>query len=525
MCDRPSAGGLPLVLLVSLAVYAAMVWRFDFLCDDAYITFRYAANWADGHGFVYHPGIEQPVEGYSEFLWALLLGLGAKVGVAPELLSRIVSVLAGAGLVAGAARLLHGRFAGATVPALLAAVFLASAPPVAVWATGGMATMPAAALGFWLYARTHRQASEEPGEEGWLSKQALALGGIGAALALVRADGALLVALVLGPAILLGLLQRRPAAWRPAFVGASLAALAFGLHMAWRWSVYGDWVPNTARVKLGMTAAAVERGGDYVMSCLLSMPGLLTATLLLPVGAWLARARVGSAAAVGALVVPAGVIGYSITSGGDFMAFARFLLPALPFLALGLGAVLASLHRRSALLGAWLGLVVVGTTVTAAFDVHPVPLEVRQGFDVRHNQRLSGVKEARSELAQWRNMRDRAIEWARLGRALGEHAPPGSSVVYGAVGAIGYESGLFVFDQNGLVTREVAMREPHAQLRSPGHDKTVPPTFFLKDNPTYLTAGVAPEQAIGALRQRVGPIAVLGPTERAGEVVWVLPRR
>ena len=52
--------------------------------------------------------------------------------------------------------------------------------------------------------------------------------------------------------------------------------------MAWRYSVYGDWVPNTARVKLGLTGAAAERGLDYVVSSWLSMPGLG----LLTVGAY-----------------------------------------------------------------------------------------------------------------------------------------------------------------------------------------------------------------------------------------------
>lgn len=507
------------VVAAALAVYAALAWRLDFLCDDAFITFRYAANWAEGHGLVYHPGIAEPVEGYSEFLWAILLGLGMKVGVGPEVLSRLVSVAAGAGMVALSASLLARRFAGSMIPALGGALLVAAAPPVSAWATGGMATMPAAALGLWLFARLHA-----PAEESDWRRRALQLGAIGGALALVRADGALLVALVLGPAILTGLAQRRPALWRPALGGASLAALAFLIHLAWRWSYYGDWVPNTARVKLGMTPAALSRGVDYVLSVLLAMPGLFVALALAPVGLWLTRHRAGGAAAGGAAVVFLGVLAYSITSGGDFMCFGRFLLPAVPFIALGLGGLLAALATRSVPAAGLVALVCVGGTASATFDVHPVPLSVRQGVDVRHNQRLAGVTEARSELTQWRNMRDRAAEWSRLGRALGEHAPEDVSLVYAAVGAVGYYSGLFLFDMNGLVTREVALREPHEQLRSPGHDKTVPPAFFLKDEPTYLAAGVAPGAAIPALRQRLGPIAVLGPTELEGEVVWVLPR-
>ena len=41
--------------------------------DDAYISFRYARHLADGHGLVWNVG--ERVEGYTNFLWTLLLGL------------------------------------------------------------------------------------------------------------------------------------------------------------------------------------------------------------------------------------------------------------------------------------------------------------------------------------------------------------------------------------------------------------------------------------------------------------------
>jgi hypothetical protein len=42
------------------------------LIDDAYITFQYARNLADGYGFVFHPGGE-PTEGFTNLLWVVLL--------------------------------------------------------------------------------------------------------------------------------------------------------------------------------------------------------------------------------------------------------------------------------------------------------------------------------------------------------------------------------------------------------------------------------------------------------------------
>ena len=51
-----------------LAWLSHVAW---FLCDDAFISFRYARNLLEGHGLVFNPG--EYVEGYSNFLWTLEL--------------------------------------------------------------------------------------------------------------------------------------------------------------------------------------------------------------------------------------------------------------------------------------------------------------------------------------------------------------------------------------------------------------------------------------------------------------------
>lgn len=49
--------------------------------DDAWISFRYAANWNKGWGLVYNYG--ERVEGYTNFLWTILIGLLMRVGAEP----------------------------------------------------------------------------------------------------------------------------------------------------------------------------------------------------------------------------------------------------------------------------------------------------------------------------------------------------------------------------------------------------------------------------------------------------------
>ncbi|MDI6765311.1 MAG: hypothetical protein QME52_00540 [Bacteroidota bacterium] len=52
-----------------------------FVNDDAFITFRYAKNLVNGLGLVYN-AVER-VEGYTNFLWTLIIALGMKLGFDP----------------------------------------------------------------------------------------------------------------------------------------------------------------------------------------------------------------------------------------------------------------------------------------------------------------------------------------------------------------------------------------------------------------------------------------------------------
>ncbi|MDB4285448.1 hypothetical protein N9903_00905 [bacterium] len=129
-----------LVLIASLLLYSALAVRFyQHIVDDAYISFRYAQNFADGHGFVFNPG--ETVEGYTNFLWVLLLGLGLKLNLDPELASRLLGFAAGAGVLV-ASNLFGRRFGLSPATQWIAPLLLAVHPALTVWATGGARDSP-----------------------------------------------------------------------------------------------------------------------------------------------------------------------------------------------------------------------------------------------------------------------------------------------------------------------------------------------------------------------------------------------
>ena len=66
-----------------------------FTVDDAYISFRYARNLADGLGLVYNAG--ERIEGYTNFLWTVLLAGGIELGIDPHVTSKVLGGAAGLG--------------------------------------------------------------------------------------------------------------------------------------------------------------------------------------------------------------------------------------------------------------------------------------------------------------------------------------------------------------------------------------------------------------------------------------------
>jgi hypothetical protein len=166
--------------LAGLAILILLgVWNFRFVqVDDAYITYRYARNLANGQGFAYNP--PRPDFGTTTPLYTLLLTLVAILGINIPVASLFFS---GASLFAMAALFyLYGREQGSALSAYLPAMLVVILPG-SVLVLGMETTFYTALIYFALYWAVQRQHS---------------LAVILAALAtLTRYDGILVAAIVL----------------------------------------------------------------------------------------------------------------------------------------------------------------------------------------------------------------------------------------------------------------------------------------------------------------------------------------
>ena len=474
--------------------YAALVRRFWFVSDDAYISFRFSRNWGNGHGLRYNLGDHAPEEGFSNFLMVAIGAVVEKLGLAIELWLPLVAFLSGSLLLYFVFRLARVRF-GAELPvACLATAALGYAAQFAVWSTSGLETMTFALLFFATFERLILRPA---------GIDAVAAGVLAVLVALSRVEGVYWM-LALVPLTLLSRRARGQALARPLLVYGAILAVGYGSWFLWKYQYYGHAFATTVHSKVAFSGERLLRGAQYVAVQYLTSLSML---VLLP-GIFVAARRERRAYALPVALMPVACACFATLVSGDFMTFGRFLVPALPFNALLLTWVMQDLWaagRRARLAGVTLGVSCVVLGMLPGWNVHLVPRSVLETCHFRRR-----VSDFATEYEQWESMRWRAIRWAIRGRALASISEPGDSVVLSTIGATGFESDLFVFDQHGFVTPEVAMRErepgSEEKLRSPGHDQPVKVIAFLQQGyePTFAKPSLVFEDDRAKLVNRLG---------------------
>jgi hypothetical protein len=300
---------LPIILLGRSAVIGGeRRWWLD---DDAMISMRYARNLAQDSGLVWNAG--ERVEGYTNFLWTAamalvhLFPLDAAHTSLVILLTNLVLSVATIPYVARLVRLLGGTSLGVAA-ALTLLVFNKS---LMAWNTTGVET---ALLAFLVTLTIARVIAEARADHPRLLTYVLI-----AVMSLVRADALVLAGLVYG---LAGVLTPH----RTRVIRYTAIALMLPLaHEIFRLAYYGDWLPNTAYLKVANWDDRVTAGARYVVDFIWQYVVLI------------------SVAVVGALRLPdrtlrwlvgliAAVSVYVAFIGGDAFPYARFFVPILPLL-------------------------------------------------------------------------------------------------------------------------------------------------------------------------------------------------
>jgi len=430
-------------------LFARLVSRYAFLGDDCFIAFRYAKNLIGGHGLVFNPG--EYVEGYTDFLWVLLMAGFGRVGAPLELASVVVGIASGAFVIFLVAWI-GARAAGWRDPLIwIAPLALASNRTFCAWSTGGLETQFFTALllaGLVRFTVERERSARRP----WGSASLLALA------TLTRPEGVIFF----GAAALLFLVdvvrRRRPlsalAIWAAPYVAV------VGAHLAWRLLYYGYPLPNTFYAKVSgiwLSQSSLYIGlflRDHALVWLLPLVAFALAF----------RARfVGILFAVSVFLYTL----YVLAIGGDRFEF-RLMTPVLPLLFWLLQEGIARSVAR------WSPPerprpAVVLAAIAAAILV----------LGAAYRPNTIDYPPERHDVASIEDIRAYAARRAGEGRFLAGLVDDGyltgqELLATGGVGALPYYSGLPVVDVYGLNDAAIAHR-PIAERGRIAHEKTATP--------------------------------------------------
>ena len=203
--------------------------------DDAYISYRYARNFAEGHGIVYNHG--ERVEGYSNFLYVLLMSLSIAILGAENIyrFSCVINIFFAATTFFVFYRRIQKELGNSSA---VAAVFLFSCcPSIWIWAGAGTETVLVLLIQITIWMTVERLTDDQD------SNNLIPLSFLVALSVLARADGFIVPIIT----IFYFLFRRKI---REALYISSIVILIIFVYFSWRYSYYGDFLPNTYYVKV-----------------------------------------------------------------------------------------------------------------------------------------------------------------------------------------------------------------------------------------------------------------------------------
>jgi len=403
----------------------------DFRIDDTYISFSFSKNLAEGNGLVFSHGVK--VEGYSNFLWVVLVALGSYFyrGVDYYPVARVLALTALVIASVFTYRMVR-RFASRWA-AFFAVGLLLSSTDVFRALVSGLETVPymaALVYGWHTYLREPR---------GLRRYSLLAF----LPAALLRINGFIPMLVLIGFEVVSSLAERR-FSLRKLLIWAGPAVGLYAAYFLWRWGYYGLFFPSTYYAKQFVAINEPNRGFDQAFAFVRESGVLVILPLMfLPLVSGPKREGWALITAVAVQVA------YSIYVGGDWMPFNRFFLPIYPLAAVlaawGAQGLVNSARKTLLLLRVALGVALMGVlgfvgmygyagSVDTSGERHKLG-EVKHSLRHTHDN-LLGVKDLIRHLIR----------------------KPGDRVVTDYAGVFGFFTEAYVIDMWGLCTTEIALK-------------------------------------------------------------------
>ncbi len=437
-------------LLPALIIYAFLADHLNFTQDDAYISYRYVANFLNGDGLVFNIG--ERVEGITNFGWTIYLTLWGALGFDFIAISKLTGFLLGAGVVFLTLLIARDVFTEKNLWfAASATILVAANQSLAYWSPAGLETAAfafLAMLSLYLYLKRN-----------WLLIFSLVLA------VWVRPEGALLTGLL----IAIEAVERRGL---PRFtLQCAGVALVLSLpFVIFKLVYYGSILPNPFFAKTSFTVDQFSNGLEYA-GRFFQHYGFWGIGFALPVVFYKRMSIEARAVWMFAVLYTA----YIVLVGGDVLKVHRFFLPVIGpsaiLLLLSLWLVVRKLKKNSRFLILFIvTLALVGATYSLPRAFVDKYLRYERGFTEK--------------------MKVKA-------RQLRETDPENFSVAVSTIGIFGYELlGHEVIDMLGLTDSTIARysEDPIPGMVTTWKEQKHNSRYLLERGPDYIvfSTGIKP---------------------------------
>ena len=402
------------IILLGTLLALMLGWHYyiqPWMLDDAFISFRYAENWANGLGPVYNAG--ERVEGYTTFLWVSLLAVTKIIGLETVVVAKIVGYLTAIGT------LVLLMFLDKIIPyvdskiAIIATIFVGTSGIFLPWAISGMETALFTFLLLLTVVCYLKSFNNTTRRHLGVTSGCLTL------LSLTRPEGVI----VAGILFLHYVIVKRTH-WQililPYFV-------LYGSYFLWRMYYYQSFFPNTYYAKSGDTLVHLVRGLRYMNRFVLAASSILIPSLLWLMDRSFDRAKSLRVPLLGILVGTYGA--FVVYVGGDIMPAFRFFVPILPILGIISASAIVTIFTNKKLIMLTTLCVVAGNMIQLL--THQ---ELNQNF-----------------------FQDTvAADGKIVGQWLKENMPKDTVIAVNTAGTIPYYSGLKTIDMLGLTNSHIA---------------------------------------------------------------------
>lgn len=208
----------------------------NWIVDDAGISFAYAKNLAKGNGLTTWPG-EPPVEGFSNFLWTLIISFFHWIDLFdPLVTTKVISTLMVL-LIFMSVHKLSKKITGSGIPGLAANLLMALNAPFIIWTSSGLEN----ALYIFLIISLLLQIIL------WFENQRpsilISIGILTFLVAITRPEGIIYASIF----PILWMYKKQPFKYLLSYL--IIVSLLFGSFLIFRFVYFKDWLPNTFYIK------------------------------------------------------------------------------------------------------------------------------------------------------------------------------------------------------------------------------------------------------------------------------------